>query len=337
MIQRGETEGKGFCRIGQWISTSLFMLMLLAVSACPARMAVAGETVSVLEIGVLPYVGLNELLQAYGPLARYLEQETGRPVRIVTARDYPDFLARTARHEYPLLITASHFARLAQQDNGYVPLLRPLTDFHVLLLVRRDAAVHQVADLQQARIATPGLLAQSTMLGRLALHTLGLKLSPPHETGIRFVDAINHKNAMLAVIAGEADACVVSEGAFRHAREAEQQQLREIALPKQVKVKAIPVIYAASPLLPMVEREALNRLILHFVNDTPAGQGWIKGLKYDGLRPLNNMEMQAMDGEVHELRQLQGLPETGIRKAGPSGKQLPHRPKTPEKCRHQQC
>ena len=158
-------------RAGRWLP--VLVLFVLSELAGPVRMAVAEETAApVLEIGVLPYIGLNELLQAYGPLARYLEQETGRPVRIVTARDYPDFLSRTARHEYPLLITASHFARLAQQDSGYVPLLRPLTDFHVLLLVRQDAPLRQPPDLQQARIATPGLLAQTTMLGRAALRIM---------------------------------------------------------------------------------------------------------------------------------------------------------------------
>lgn len=286
----------------------LFLALALPqqAQAEPSAPASKGRP-TVLEIGVLPYVGLNELIRAYGPLASYLEQQLGRPVRIVTARDYPEFVAHTARGDYPLVITASHFARLAQQDHGFIPLLRPLTTFHVLLLVRQDSDIQSVAELLQRRVATPGTLAQTATMARLALKANGLNVG----RNLYFVDAGNHKNAMLAVSKGEADACFVSEGAYRHTRDEDKRLLREIRLPHPLALRdAIPVIYAASPAMPSGERVWLSQLISHFANQTEPGKAWINSLKYEGLRPPTAAEMQGMDAEVKELRQL--LNSTGL-------------------------
>jgi ABC-type phosphate/phosphonate transport system substrate-binding protein len=275
------------------------MLSIMLVCAlAPMRPVVAAEKVKpVIEIGVLPYVGLTELIKAYGPLAAYLEKELGRHVRIVTARDYQDYLQKSLNHSYPIVVTASHFGRLMELEAGYLPVLRPLNTFHILALVREGSPWKRLADLGGVRIATPGMLAQTTMIGRSILSTQGVQTS-----ALRFIDAGSHKSALLAVQTGEADACFVSEGAFRHMKEEERKGLRQISSELTSERSSIPVIYAISPHVAPADRIHWARLMQKFANDVPEGRAWIDSLKYEGLRPPTREEMKSLDADVTELR-----------------------------------
>jgi len=275
------------------------LIVFLGFSVATRPVAAAEPSLPVLEIGVVPYVGLGELIKAYGPLAVHLEKELGRPVRIVTGRNYQDYLQKSMERAYPIVVTASHFGRLLETDAGYIPVLRPLSTFRIVILVRSDSSLNQLADLQSARIASPGVLAQTTMMGRAALSASGVNTS-----AIQFIDAGNHKSALLAVRNGDADACFVSEGAFRHMNEEDRKGLRQFATEQITRRSSIPVIYAISPDVPPAERARLTQLMLQYANELPSGRAWINGLKYEGLRPPSADEMKSLDGDVSELRQI---------------------------------
>lgn len=89
-----------------------------------------------LEFGIIPYLPTPTILERYKPLRNFLEQRLHEPVSIVTAPDYPNFIERTQRREYPFVITASHAARLAELEAGYQPMLRPGWDTYATLLVK---------------------------------------------------------------------------------------------------------------------------------------------------------------------------------------------------------
>lgn len=268
-------------------------LALLLLAAVPA----AAAPPEPLEIGVLPYVGVDELVQAYGPLARHLERELGRPARIVTAPDYPELLARTARREYPLLVTGSHFARLAQLDSGYTPVLRPTTSYHALLLVRSASPFRRIEELRGRTIFLPDDLSQTAIMGRVLLQEHGVD-----DDTARLETAGNHKNALLALLEARADACVVSEGAFRHMREEDRRDLRELPPTAGAPREGIPVVYVVSPLVPEAERERLVAAIARFANELPEGRAWIGKLRYGALRPVTEAELRSLDGDVRVLR-----------------------------------
>lgn len=275
----------------------MLSIMLICVLALMRPVDAADNVKPVIEIGVLPYVGLTELIKAYGPLATYLEKELGQPVRVVTARNYQDYLQKSLNRSYPIVVTASHFGRLMELEAGYFSVLRPLNTFHILVLVREDSTWQKLADLGGARIATPGMLAQTTMIGRSILSTQGVQTS-----ALRIIDAGSHKSALLAVQSGEADACFVSEGAFRHMKVEERKGLRQISSELTAQRSSIPVIYAISPEVAPEDRTRWVRLIQKFANDVPAGRAWIDSLKYEGLRPPTLEEMKSLDVDVTELR-----------------------------------
>ena len=77
-----------------------------------------------IEIGILPTLSTRTILATYQPLREYVEEKLGQPVTLVTAADYRTFLDRTQRGEYRFVVTAPHYARLAQSEAGYVPMVR---------------------------------------------------------------------------------------------------------------------------------------------------------------------------------------------------------------------
>jgi hypothetical protein len=51
-------------------------------------------------------------------------------------------------------------------------------------------------------------------------------------------------------------------------------------------------------------------MLSHFANTTPQGRSWIEGLQYGGLRPPTAAEMNALDDDVTELRQVFNINQT---------------------------
>lgn len=277
-----------------------FARFLLVVALfCFSRINyLAAETA--LEVGVLPYINMDALLETYRPLAHYLEAKLARPVRIVSARDYRALLRLTARREYPLLVTASHFGRLAQLDSGYTPILRPLTEYHEMVLVRSDGPIHHPKDLRGRVIAVPDDLAQVVMMVRRTLRRHGIAAGRE----VTFLQTGSHGNAVMALRSGSAAAAVVSSGAFRHMDDSLKAGLQELAPADRDDRGAIPVLYMASPNLSADEIGLYTSLISQFVNETDVGVAWIRDLGYGGLRPVSPEEMTTLDRDTHELRQI---------------------------------
>lgn len=248
-----------------------------------------------LELAILPYLPGRAVLELYKPLRIYLENRLAMPVTLVTAPDVPTFMKRLHRREYSFVITSSHGARLAQLESGYVPLLRPNRDTHLLLLVRNNQKISSIADLRGKSVAFPDPLAFVSLLAMDLLKTAGL------EPGKDFVPVSqnNHASAMHAVIAGEADAALVSDRAFVAAISSVKQQLKDITVPSM----GFPgVVYMAKDSVPSARVEAVVSAITVFVNETPQGKQFMNALGYDTLRPVGREELASMDPYLPALR-----------------------------------
>jgi ABC-type phosphate/phosphonate transport system substrate-binding protein len=273
--------------------------VLAAVAPAGAR---AAEPAA-LEICVLPYLSPKGLADTYGPLAAFMERQLGRPVRIVTTRDYGELIQRTARKEFPILVTAAHFARMAEVDTGYIPVLRPLTNYYEVVVVAKDSPLRAVGELRGKTVTVPDMTAQTTLMGRLLLRKHGL--DPDRD--VNLVVAGSHRNAVEAMLAGRAQAAIVSSGGFRHQPEEVKTRARVVAPLGDEAVgrkEAIPVIYAISPKVPAAEAARYAALIQKFANEDAEGKEWINKLSYQGLRPPTADEMTAIDPHVRELRGL---------------------------------
>lgn len=267
------------------------MFTTLATHAAPAARPPG------IELAIVPYLPARTLLERYKPLRVHLERTLRRPVTLFTAPDYQTFIARTQSREYSFVVTVAHAARLAEQEAGYVPMLRPAMDTHAVLLVARDGPIRSVADLRGTRVAVPDTLAIVTQLGTEVLRSHGL--TPGDD--LTLYAATTHSTAMHAVLAGEAAAAVISDRAFIAAASNLKHELRAIATSGS---GGPGVVFLASPAVPQALVAEITQAILGFANETADGRQFLESLGYDTLRALKPDELAVVDGYVAPLKAL---------------------------------
>jgi phosphonate transport system substrate-binding protein len=129
------------------IAMLLCMALGMAAQATPLR------------VGVLPYLSPRTLLLEFAPLRGFLVGELRQEVDILTAPDLPRFISRTHAGDFDLVVTAPHFARLAQVQHGYLPLMAMRADFYALLLVPKNATINTVREMTGKALHLPHRLS----------------------------------------------------------------------------------------------------------------------------------------------------------------------------------
>lgn len=250
-----------------------------------------------LEIGIFPYLNTRTLLTTYQPLQQYLQNRLQRPVLFVTAPNMRTFVERTQQGAYHFVLTAPHFARLAEQEAGYVLMLRTKRDLHGALIVDKDSPLHHVSELHGKTIATPDGLAIISMLGAQLLRANGLK--PGEDVVLRSMPS--HDTAVLSLQKGNGvAAAVVSATALQQMPQELKMSVRTLATSA-----AVPhITFLAHPKTPRQEVANMTRLLLEFADNTPEGKKFMSDTGYLGLRPPTSMEMKSLDPYVSDLKVL---------------------------------
>jgi phosphonate transport system substrate-binding protein len=273
---------------------SLILLVALIAFLAPAVPAMAAPEGAVLEIGIFPYLSVRTLLERHRPLREHLEKALGRPVAFVTAPDFRSFVERTQAGEFRVVVTAPHFARLAQLDAGFRPLVHPKAPLRGLLLVRDDGGPRDLAGLRGASIATPDRLAVVTMLGEEALARAGLLVG----RDVRLVARPSHNAAALAVLRGEASAALLSQYVLNMMDAELRAQLRVLGTTAELPA---PMAWMAAPRVPATEAEAIARALMDFAN-TAAGRAFLADVGFQGIEPLDDAELGRADPYLPPLR-----------------------------------
>lgn len=263
---------------------------LLAVIACVCLLAAPPVRADdpVLEIAVFPHLSVHTLMERYRPLREYLESSLKRPVSLITAPDFRSFVEQTQARHYAFVITAPHFARLAQLKAGYRPLLQPVNPLHGIFLVPAESAVKKLADLKGRTVATPDSLAVVTAMGEAALKTAGLKV--PGD--VAFLNLPSHNAAILAVQHKQADAALASHYMFLQMKPEEKDQLRAIG---QTAEMPAPFIFMAGPAMPEAESRAIKAAILDFAQKTEAGKAFMESTHFQALEVPGEADMSQID------------------------------------------
>jgi phosphonate transport system substrate-binding protein len=275
--------------------TFLLGALLLGLSGLVrAEAPGAGSAAAPLELGVFPYLSTRAILGVYQPLQQYLQRQLKRPVLVVTAPDMRTFVERTQAGAYPFVVTAPHFARLAQQDAGYRPLLRAKRDLVGIVLVAGDGPVRQLADLRGKTVAVPDSLAIITQLGLALLKDNGLM--PGRD--VTMEEMPSHNSAVIAVKQGAVAAAIVSATAFGQMPPEQKAGVRVLGQTAQVP----HVMLLARRDVPAREVSRFVQLVQAFVETTPEGGKFIDTLGYLGLRPPTEAELRSLDVYLDPLR-----------------------------------
>lgn len=128
-----------------------------------------------LRIVLAPYLSPTLLLTVFRPLREHLERETGRPVEMLTTRDFRQLIEETRRLENDVVQLPAHLARLAMVDWHYRQVAGTVVQLDVLLLVKAGGPVHGPAALEGRRVGMLDPLSLTATVGRRWLQQQALE------------------------------------------------------------------------------------------------------------------------------------------------------------------
>ncbi len=266
---------------------------LLLLSFCVAPAAWAADA---LVLGVVPYLSARKLAELYEPLRAHLAGELNTPVVMESASDYTAYLARTAAGEYDIIATSPYFGRLAQREQGYVVLARPLTDLEPLLVTRASDGPTELSGLRGGVVTTSDRLANLTLAAHR--HLLARGLAPGVDVLIRPMGS--HANSLAALEKGESSAAVVSVTALKQVGGDWMARLRILARV----APTTPLLYLAHKRLGEAETARIRKLMFAFANDQAEGRRFMDALGHGGLKAVTDADMRALDPFVADLKAL---------------------------------
>lgn len=255
---------------------------------------------TLLEVGVFPYLSAQAILTTYQPVRTHLETVLKRPVQLSTAQDFPTFVARTQRGDYDLVITAPHFARLAQREAGYVPLVQYTRTLRGVVVVAANSPIKSITELRGQSIAAPSRLAIVSMMGLRLLATGGLR--PGRDFSLQV--ASSHTSAVLSVKNGENAAALTEASALQQMPPELARSVRVLAPTGRVQ----SVVFLVHSRLDRTEREQLKTELLRFAQETDAGRAFLKSSGYEGLRAVTEKDLRALDTYMDELKEQLRVP-----------------------------
>ncbi|RJR21193.1 MAG: phosphate/phosphite/phosphonate ABC transporter substrate-binding protein [Nitrospiraceae bacterium] len=202
----------------------LSVLCVVMTLLFPLNAAPAGPMI----FAVHPYLPATEIIEKFGPLARYLSKELGRQVIIDISLDYQNHIERTGRDNIDIAYMGpASYVKMVGEYGRKTILARQAINgkptFQGVIIVRKESPLHALKDLAGKRFAfgdpesTMSHLVPRYMLlkGGVTIDRLG---------GHAFLE--NHHNVALGVLAGDFHAGAVKEEVFDAY---DERGLRELA------------------------------------------------------------------------------------------------------------
>lgn len=270
-------------------------LVILIVLLLPGW--ASGET-KPLRIGLLPTLSPRVLLNNYAPLRQYLEEQLQQPVQMWTATDFRAFHEQTMAGEYDFVVTAAHFARLAQREAGWLPLATYKTANRAILIMSGKHPISSVEEIRGKVITSVDPLALVVTQSVQWLAEKGLR----QDRDYRFVDAPSFNTAAYAVQQQEAVLAIISPSAYKQLPEPLKSEMRVFqTLPE------VPALIWMAPPKGRVEPARLKSALLNFTPETPEGRQFFEATGYAGMRAVSDEQMQSLDGIADRVKNLLNL------------------------------
>ena len=251
-----------------------------------------------LRVGLLPTLSPRVLLNNYAPLRQYLEQQLQQPVQMWTATDFRAFHEQTMAGQYDFVVTAAHFARLAQREAGWLPLATYKTANRAILIMSDKHPISSVEEIRGKVITSVDPLALVVTQSVQWLAEKGLR----QDRDYRFANVPSFNTAAYAVQQQEAVLAIISPAAYKQLPEPLKSDVRVFrALPE------IPALIWMAPPKGRVQPARLKSVLLNFTPDTPQGRQFFETTGYAGMRAMSDAQMQSLDGFAGQVKKLLNL------------------------------
>ncbi len=238
----------------------------------PAQVAV----VPTWTVAVVPQFQAVDIQRAWGPLLERLGRELGVKFELKMARDIPTFETDFKAGKPDFAYLNPYHAVMAHQAQAYVPVVRDVTPLAGLIVVRKDAPIREVKDLQGQDLSfpAPNAFGASLWIRALLTERYRLRFQP--------IYAKTHTNAYRLVLAGKTAAAGGIRATLDREPDEVRQQLR--VLFETPAVPPHPLV--AHPRVPAPVRAALTQAFDRMRAD-PAGQALLAGVLMPRPVPAN--------------------------------------------------
>ncbi len=180
-----------------------------------------------IRLAIHPLHNPQLLLQAYGPLAAYLNEHIqGRSIHVEASRSYSAFEDKIRRRE-PELLLPNPWQTLLALKHGYkvLAMAGDEDDFRGLFLARRETPIQTVADLRGIEVAYPAATAvAAAMLPQQYLHDAGLDVG--RDVGSLYVGS--QESAILSVWSGKVKVAATWPPPWRAFQKSEPEKAAEL-------------------------------------------------------------------------------------------------------------
>lgn len=180
----------------------IFLTLWVVVSACQS---VQAQTIPAAEktyiFGIVPQFEARRLHKIWRPILNYLQKETGYTFKIKGSPTIPDFEQEFMRGDFDFAYMNPYHIMLANQKQGYIPLIRDVgKTLYGVLVVKKDSGINNVAQLEGKVIAfpAPNALAASLLMRQELQDNFHIKIKP--------VYVKTHDSVYLNVLLGKAAA-----------------------------------------------------------------------------------------------------------------------------------
>ena len=270
-----------------WPPWACLMYLLVTLAATSAATQAAPLT-----LGVFPYFDPATLASLHLPLKTHLSSTSGRRMTLVSAPDFKTFKQRSHTGRYDILLTAPHLGRMAQLRADYQWLAFTSNYSHAVFVALSESGIARVEDLRGKTLALPpkGAIIHHLALAHLERHGL----LPGKDVTIETLTS--HNNAMLAAIRGDVDAAAFGRPTWLRYAAPDRERLKLIDQSEQIPGFAVLV----HPRIDAAVRESIRKALFAFP-DTEAGQAYFDTTGLDGVRTVNDSDMELLDRYIERM------------------------------------
>lgn len=204
-------------------------------------------------IGIVPQFETRRMHQIWQPILDYLHQETGYRLVLRGSPTIPNFENEFMQGKFDFAYMNPYHIMLANQLQGYLPLVRDIgRTLYGVLVVRKDGPIRSVKDLANQVIAFPAPNALGASL------QIRQEMTDKYQIPIQPIYVKTHDSVYLSVLLGEAAAGGGVQKTLDSQKPAYRSALRIIHSTQPV----VPHPLAAHPRVPEKVRNAIKQALL---------------------------------------------------------------------------
>ena len=264
-------------------------VLALALSAVLWQPVMSAQISDPLIIGVFPRRNAKHTIKLFKPLANYLQERLGRPVKLETSADFNSFWQGVSTQRYDLVhFNQYHYVR-SHKKLGYSVIAMNeefgKSKIAAVITVKKDAGIKSLQDLKGKKIIFGGgpKAMMSYILPKYLLTQAGLKEGDYQEDFAK-----NPPNAILAVYYGQASAAgagdiVVEMPAIKSKCDIEKFTYLEVSEP----LSHLP--WAVKPAMKVDERKRIQKILVG-MKETKEGRLTLEKAKLTGLLPATDQD-----------------------------------------------